>query len=260
MDTLRVILIVVGVIIIAAVYVFGRGRRRRADASMMHEGLDDAEYVDDVLLKDDPPEEALDQELKMLDSIVSEKRLEDLGGEPEAAFRSHAAATAKPAAPRKPQEKPKAGAKESHETTALPEKIVVMHVVAHAQGQFSGQQLQEALGKAGFVYGDMRIFHRLSGEQPVFSVANMLEPGWFDLERMDSFHTPGISLFMRLPGPRDCMAAFDDMVAAAAHLAEMLDGELRDQNRSVMSRQTIEHLREEIREFQRRLRLAQKMS
>src|SRR5690606_91800 len=99
MDTLRVILIVVGVLIIAAVYVFGRGRRRRADDSMGHEGLDGAEYVDDVLLKDDPPEEALDRELKMLDSIVSEKRFEDLDGEVGTAFRSHAAATAKPAAP-----------------------------------------------------------------------------------------------------------------------------------------------------------------
>ncbi|MEZ5461801.1 cell division protein ZipA C-terminal FtsZ-binding domain-containing protein [Dokdonella sp.] len=36
---------------------------------------------------------------------------------------------------------------------------------------------------------------------PVFRVANMLKPGNFDMARIETLDTPGLTLFMALPEP-----------------------------------------------------------
>jgi cell division protein ZipA len=72
---------------------------------------------------------------------------------------------------------------------------------------------------------------------------------------MDRFTTPGVSLFLRLPGDVEGVRALDDMVGIARLLATELNGELRDETRSALSRQRIEHLRGEVLEFERKLRL-----
>ncbi len=45
------------------------------------------------------------------------------------------------------------------------------------------------------------------------------------------------------------------MLATAKAIAKQLQGELKDENRSVLTGQTIEHYRERIRDFSRRQRL-----
>jgi cell division protein ZipA len=74
---------------------------------------------------------------------------------------------------------------------------------------------------------------------------------------MDMFSTPAVSFFLGLPGPRHPKQAFDLMIAAARKLSTELNGELKDDQRSVMTSQTIEHYRNRIAEFERR-QLSQK--
>ena len=57
---------------------------------------------------------------------------------------------------------------------------------------------------------------------------------------------------MGLPGPRHPKTAFDLMLAAARKLSEELNGELKDDQRSVLTAQTIEHYRQRMAEFERR--------
>ena len=113
---------------------------------------------------------------------------------------------------------------------------------------------------AGLDYGEMKIYHRAveadGSLQNAYFVASMVEPGIFDPEHMDTFSTPGISLFLQLPGPVEGVRALDDMVQTARTLASELHGELRDETRSALSKQRIEHLRSEVLEFERRLRVA----
>ena len=68
--------------------------------------------------------------------------------------------------------------------------------------------------------------------------------------------SPGLTFFMRLPGPIDGKNAFDDMLSAAESVASFLGGELRDERRSVLTRQTTDHMRERIMEFRRQSQLA----
>jgi cell division protein ZipA len=88
-------------------------------------------------------------------------------------------------------------------------------------------------------------------------VANLVEPGTFNLDGMRHMKTPGVAFFMRLPGPSNAMNAFDAMVETAECIVRNLGGEMRDQNKSVMTKQTVAHDRERVREFERRL-LAQR--
>lgn len=134
------------------------------------------------------------------------------------------------------------------------QELIVINVVA-AQGQrFEGPALVEALRARGLRYGEMNIFHRV---EPLtrairYSVASVLEPGTFDMAEIEEFRSPGVCFFMQLPGPEQPLETFEDMLAAARDLALQLGGELKDEQRSVMTGQTVEHYRQRIADFCRR--------
>ncbi len=149
------------------------------------------------------------------------------------------------------------GARQSRAPGREEELHIVMTVMARAGERFSGDRLRHALERAELHHGDMNIFHR--HEQPhdpstptLFSVANVLAPGSFEPERMDTLTSPGIAMFMRLPGPERPADAFQQMLEVAKTMAEDLDGTLCDESRSTLTPQSINHLRERIADFGRR--------
>ena len=139
--------------------------------------------------------------------------------------------------------------KESH---AL---VIVINVHATTNQGFQGQEVKKLLEACGLDHGDMSIFHRHEEDDllsPIqFSVANAIEPGYFDPDTLDKISTPGVSFFMTLPGPKDYNKAFEYMLETAQCFARNLKGELKDENLSVMTAQTIEHSRQRIKEFKR---------
>lgn len=143
----------------------------------------------------------------------------------------------------------------THEAEAAPSEVLILYVLVPEQQQIGGQELLSVLTMLGFKYGDMDIFHRHqdsagSGEV-LFSLANMFNPGTFDIERMDELSTRGLSLFMTLPGPGEPLQNFNLMNNAAKKLAEEFGGQVLDGQRSVLTVQTVRHYVERIREFQR---------
>lgn len=143
-----------------------------------------------------------------------------------------------------------------------PSHIVTLHILAPAGQPFRGADILTAADNAGLVLGARRIFHRMSGEgadaRVLFSLASMHEPGSFDLEHMETYTTSGLVIFACLPGAADGLTLYEDMLDQARQLAQVLGGEVCDERRSVLTLQTIEHTREQIRDFNRRLLLAQK--
>lgn len=143
---------------------------------------------------------------------------------------------------------------------AVPEAVLVIHVRAPEKEYFYGSDLLELILDNGLRYGAMDIFHCHAdedGEGPVlFSMANMVKPGTFDLHTFEHFSTVGLSFFMNLPTESgNHMEAFERMLDAAKNIAEQLDGELKDEQRSILTKQTIEHYRERIRDFSRKQQL-----
>ena len=146
---------------------------------------------------------------------------------------------------------------------ALPvEEVLVINVIARDADGFKGPALLQNILESGLRFGEMDIFHRhesMAGNGEVlFSMANGVKPGTFDLDDFELFYTPAVSFFLGLPGPRHPKQAFDVMIAAARKLAHELNGELKDDQRSVMTAQTIEHYRQRIVEFERKKQLAGK--
>ena len=137
-------------------------------------------------------------------------------------------------------------------------EVVVINVLARSGDDFSGIALKKLFEACGLEFGDMDIYHRHEAEDttsPVqFSVANAVEPGTFKPEDMPGLTTPGISFFMSMPGPSNSLQAFDFMLETAQCVVRNLGGELKDERRSVMTPQTIEHCRQRIREFDRKQR------
>jgi cell division protein ZipA len=135
------------------------------------------------------------------------------------------------------------------------ERIVTLFVVAREGGRFNGPDLVVAAEKAGLEFGDMGIYHRLvDGKRelgPIFSVANMLKPGNFDLSRLDALRTSGVSFFMTLPAPLSALDAWDAMLPTAQRLAELLDGQVLDEERNALGRQRIAHIRDQLRGWDR---------
>jgi cell division protein ZipA len=136
----------------------------------------------------------------------------------------------------------------------IADEIIVVHVFARGAARFQGAELMNALLRNSLKFGDMNIFHRVDpiSKQPRFSVASAVEPGTFDLAAMDTFSTAGVSFFLRLPGPPDPLATFEDMLGVARDIATSMGGDLKDDQRSVLTAQTIEHCRQRISEFSRK--------
>ena len=136
-----------------------------------------------------------------------------------------------------------------------PEVLIISVVMPESQ-QMSGAALLPTLLTLGMKYGDMNIFHRhednAGNGKVTFSLANIMNPGTFDLDNMESFTTQGISLFMTLPSCGEASVVFEQMLNAAKQLALEFGGQLLDDKRSVMTKQTEQHYTSKIREFERR--------
>ena len=281
MDALRWILLIVGLVVIAGLYAYFRWKEGRltlnlparksrkgnkpARSRRSERDVDVAlRELDDLVIDDPDSESEPDMDLEITpddgpftvdwddpDNTVSAPRVRPVTGQ---RAREESGSTAAPAS----------GSSQSLEQDPAwqdaGEKLIVLHVTAGQGYVFTGPPLMDALERVGLQHGMHDIFHHMidahSGPTPLFSVANMLEPGTFDLRTVDQLETPGVVLFLQLPGPFDGLTAFEKMLETARRLEDQLGGQLLDRQRCDLTGQAVEHLREELREYRRRARLA----
>ena len=240
-STLRWILIGVGIIVIASIFLFGNpekkrkpkaSRRQKRRAQVRKAGATPRREptLDGAVPPGDAPEgegEPGDQgELDI-----------DAGGPPDT---GEPPAPSEPPRPRKPAGPP-------------PDKIVSLFLLARDKHVITGAQLLQATVSTGMEFGDMGIFHRLpeGSERPVFSLANASKPGHFERDAWNAFETSGVALFMTLPGPVSALDAWDSMLATARRTAEILHADLLDGDRSPFTHQREAQIREEMRDYDR---------
>ena len=111
------------------------------------------------------------------------------------------------------------------------QKILAILIAEREGGVIMGNNLHRALRKEALVFGDRKIYHRMDLGQPVFSVAGLLKPGQLDPAEAESFSTPGLTMFMVLPGPALPLEAVRDLLNTAKELSKSLKGELFDNKR-----------------------------
>ena len=232
---LRLGILVAGVVLIAAIYFFGRprkpgqGRRLKPDgrAGARAEPTLGAQIESELAetpAEDHSGENVVQAEMELLDRAVG----------------STAAMAAN-----------EVGRRENDDF----DKIVTLYIAAKAGNVLRGPDIVVAAEKTGLAYGHMNVFHRLveghPERGPIFSVANIMKPGSFDMAEIQSLETPAIAFFLTLPAPVPALDAWEAMEPTAKRMAELLDGVVLDESRNALGRQRIAHLREELRTYDR---------
>lgn len=229
MSELRWILAAIGLALIIGIYLWTRSRERgnRGRTSRREPVLDD----DDPWAGRDPHAGAADEgghELERREEIA--------------------------------RDAPPAPSPESHapdEVPAQPEQLIIaLRLKARSPDGFEGADLKTAFAAEGLEFGRFGAFHSLDEHGHTrFLVASLVEPGSFDPEAMPGQRCPGVSLFVVLPGPKEPLTALDSMIASARRLARALEGEVLDEKGNALTVQEAAWLREQVVEFQRRMRV-----
>lgn len=235
MTLLRIGILIAGLILIGAIVFFGRPRRQEQGKRVPREGVADGfirteptlsvqatgnEYVaDNCDERASQPELALDS--AEAGAVSASAASSDLGKRNDESF----------------------------------DKIVTLYLAARAGAKLHGPDIVVAAEKTGLSYGHMGVFHRLVDNHPergpVFSVANIMKPGSFDMANIQAMETPAIAFFLTLPAPVAALDAWETMLPTAQRMAELLDGVVLDESRNALGRQRIAHIRDELRAYDR---------
>lgn len=231
MDELRLSLIVIGVVIVGGVYLVGRMVERSRS-----------------------PRKPEIKATPVAPSVVEHKFKMHVADEPSLQFRP-AAASSPAIAVYKPQVSSVVTTAEKitqpppRTTQREPELIVSLTLMARDTQKFNGSELHAALQLAGLALGEFDIYHfretdNKDDQRAIFSVANIVKPGTFDAATLHELSTPGLALFMQIPGPMTASEAFDAMLEKTQFIAQRLHGIVGDEQRTPLSPQRMRELRE----------------
>lgn len=136
-------------------------------------------------------------------------------------------------------------------------EVFMLNVMARSPGGFRGEDILHILLACDLRFGELSFFHRHEQEKGrgaiQFSVANVMQPGVFDIDNMGDITTPGLVFFLTLPGPEDMMKAFDYMLETAQAVSRNLGGDVLDESHSALTKQSLDHTRSRITDLERRL-------
>lgn len=139
--------------------------------------------------------------------------------------------------------------------------FIPVTINGHLGRRFTGEAVMYATSEAGLYLGDDGVY-RYDAEdaqgykQTLLGLANIMEPGTFDADNMRTFDTPGLVLYLHLPGPLEARDAFAKLIEIGRKLTDLLEGDFCDETRSVLTKQTIGHLKEKVEAY----RFKQKMT
>ncbi|RYU63016.1 cell division protein ZipA [Methylolobus aquaticus] len=225
-ETVRLILLIIGVFVIAAIYLHGRygsilGRPRRSS-----DGLGE-------LPADWSGGDGANAENWSAADVYDEAADDGRGG----GFEGSAPSTV-----------PEGDSRLTQDNAVGAPFLIQASVVARRGETFSGEELRDALLDLGLVHGEMDIFHRYdrSFREPLFSVASLVKPGTFPMDDMKAFDCPGVVFFFQPTKVPDPLAVFDDLFETSRDLAEKLDGIEWDEHREPLTEESVRALRERV--------------
>ena len=225
---LRIGILVAGVLLLVAIFLFGRPKKP-SQGRRIETAERDTARVEPSLAGDDTSEQMQDYN----DERVSQPELGLAGGTPVAGMESEL------------------GKRPSQDF----DKIVSLYVAAKAGQVLRGEDIVVAAEKTGLTFGHMNVFHRLveghPERGPVFSMANIMQPGSFDMANIRSLETPAIAFFLTLPAPMTALEAWEKLLPNVERMAELLGGVVLDDSSNTLGRQRIQHIREELRAYDR---------
>ncbi len=132
-----------------------------------------------------------------------------------------------------------------------PQKIIALLIAEREGTHIFGPQIHAALQQHGLEFGSKQIYHRMADGENVYSVASLLKPGFIDPADAERFSTPGLSIFMVLPGPLPAISSFREMLSTAQSLATALNASVYDMRRQPLSPEAVLKLEREVEQWAR---------
>ena len=121
--------------------------------------------------------------------------------------------------------------------------VIVLHVLAKQGVVFQGYALLTALEKNHLYCSEQKHFQRYSKENGKgdvwFHLASMHHPGTFALDEPGALRCEGLVLICDCSKVEHIIHAYDCMLETANQLAQVLDGEVCDQQRQPLTQATI---------------------
>lgn len=140
----------------------------------------------------------------------------------------------------------------------IEDMFVVLHVVAPEGMAFTGNAITQAMEECNLVYGDFKIFHYPYPQNEslsLFSVVNMLKPGFFEADKMPDLTTTGISFFMRIPVmPGHHLDVFTTMLVTAQAMSRKLGGSLLNEKHDLLTQLHVDSIKQKIEIFEDKLK------
>ena len=102
------------------------------------------------------------------------------------------------------------------------ENLIIFYITSREGEVINGHSFYKVMNEVGMEYDEMKIFHYFKDQEnndykikesskPVFSIANMYEPGYFDVEKISDMKTKGIVAFMYKEDYVDNYAIFENI-------------------------------------------------
>lgn len=215
MESLRWILLAVGIIFIVLVYLFGckHRQRKREREEIYEEELPEfsARNWDDF-----------DEGVGPVRVITSSEVEEELNGTDEAGAGTDGSARS---------------------------DIIVLFILPKPGVKFSGSQINSSVQAMGLKFGDMNIYHYIQNGRTIFSLANMHEPGSFDPETIHDMQSAGLTVFMQINTSAEVDALDDltEMLQRSYQIAGLIEGRLCNHKREPLTEQDAEGYRNQVR-------------
>ena len=126
--------------------------------------------------------------------------------------------------------------------------LIIFNLCSKDNETFSYTTLSKSLSSYSFLFEDKGFFtFRDNTEEILFSIINAKKPGNFLEEKTSS----DIALVLDPSKTPKVVESFDLMFSVAKSLSEDFSCSLLDENRNLLTKQMLEHMRDESQEFQR---------
>jgi len=252
---LRIILLILGIAFVAGIYFWDK--RKHVDARLFKkQSVRKKPRHDHSVFEETEAKAAITEASEQVSFPAgTDEPIETVKDEPQKTFSF--SADEKLAADEAPSFSSRSAFEEFEAGADLPTKIIQVNLIAR-NSEISGQMILDLAAEFNMQLGEFSIFHRFDSKtgKSVFSMANIVEPGTFDPDKMQNFTTPGLTLFSQLPAPIDCLTVYSEMMNVAKRISYIVGAEMQDQSHSVMTSQSIEHGRDRIVEYKQQLQRA----
>lgn len=111
--------------------------------------------------------------------------------------------------------------------------------------EFSMDTVHQALLGVGLSFSANQIYVTTDSKgNEIIRVANILEPGTFPSENLQSYSTPGIALILELPASVRAPAAMHDLIMMARKVSQRLNGRLYNMERHLIKESDLQAMRD----------------